>query len=71
MLKLMVVDDGEGISDEDLPHIFERRYKGSEGSFGFGLAIASAAANSMDAVLTAENIKDSGACFKLELKTAD
>lgn len=71
MLKLMVTDDGNGINADDLPHIFERRYKGSEGSFGFGLAIASAAAHSMDAVLTAENVKDGGASFELEIKRAD
>ena len=71
MLKLVVADDGKGINKDDLPHIFERRYKGSEGSFGFGLAIASAAAHSMDAVLTAENVKGGGASFELEIKRAD
>lgn len=38
-LSLSVTDDGEGISTEDLPHIFERFYKGRDGKHGIGLAI--------------------------------
>lgn len=41
---LMVADDGEGIPEADLPHVFERFYRGvsdKEGSgFGIGLALA-------------------------------
>lgn len=41
--KIIVRDEGEGISREDLKHIFERFYKGknsSENSVGIGLALA-------------------------------
>lgn len=34
-----VTDDGDGISAEDLPHIFDRFYKGKGGKNGIGLAI--------------------------------
>ena len=34
-----VVDDGYGISKADLPHIFERFYKGRDGKYGIGLSI--------------------------------
>ena len=41
--KITIRDEGEGISKEDLKHIFERFYKGknsSENSVGIGLALA-------------------------------
>lgn len=34
-----VADNGSGIPDELLPHIFERFYKGAQGGLGLGLAI--------------------------------
>lgn len=36
---ISVVDDGSGISENDLPHIFERFYKGVNGKHGIGLSI--------------------------------
>lgn len=36
---LSIIDDGAGISADDLPHIFKRFYKGSDGHFGIGLSI--------------------------------
>ena len=36
---ISVKDDGSGIAPEDLPHIFERFYKGNGGNFGIGLSI--------------------------------
>ena len=38
-LKLTISNDGEPISDQDLPHIFERFYKGKGGQTGIGLAL--------------------------------
>lgn len=67
---LKIIDDGNGIKEEELPHIFERHYKGEEGCFGFGLAIAQAAAHNIGAELRAENVKDKGACFTLVLRGA-
>ena len=34
-----ITDDGRGISKVDLPHIFERFYKGKDGKYGIGLSI--------------------------------
>lgn len=38
-LKVHMVDDGDGIAPPDLPHIFERFYKGKGGNFGIGLSM--------------------------------
>lgn len=38
-IEINIIDDGEGISKEDLPHVFERFYKGENGHFGIGLSI--------------------------------
>lgn len=65
-ITLRVVDDGDGIRESELPHIFERSYKGEKGGFGFGLAIASNAARNMNATLRAGNRPEGGAVFTLE-----
>jgi len=36
---ISIKDDGNGISNEDMPHIFERFYKGKDGKHGIGLSI--------------------------------
>ena len=43
--KITIKDSDTGISEKDLPHIFERFYKGENsenGSIGIGLALAKA-----------------------------
>ncbi len=67
-LILSVADDGDGISQKDLPHLFERCYKGNGGNFGIGLAIARSAAQKMGGVLSAANSESGGAVFTLQLK---
>lgn len=37
---LSILDDGNGIEEADLPHIFERFYTGKNGNTGIGLAMA-------------------------------
>jgi signal transduction histidine kinase len=36
---VVVEDDGAGIAEDELPHVFERFYRGSGGSEGFGLGL--------------------------------
>lgn len=44
-IEISVMDDGPGISPEDLPHIFERFYKGRDGKHGIGLSIVKTVVN--------------------------
>ncbi len=57
-----VSDDGPGVSEEDLPHVFERFYKGKDGKHGIGLAIAQSVAETYHGRLTARS--DGGAVFE-------
>ena len=66
-LQISVTDDGAGIAEQDLPHLFERCYKGPGGNFGIGLAIARSAAVNMGATLSAGNLPEGGARFTLTL----
>ena len=45
-----IADDGDGIDEKDMPHLFERCYKGRGGNFGIGLAIAHSAAEKVGGV---------------------
>jgi len=38
-VEITVRDDGHGVAPEDLPHIFDRFYKGKDGKHGIGLSI--------------------------------
>ena len=60
---LSVEDDGPGVSEEDMPHIFERMYKGKGGKHGIGLAIAQAVAENCGGKITVHN--DKGAVFEV------
>ena len=52
---IKIADDGKGISEEDLPHVFDRFYKGKEGNFGLGLAIAKSSADVMKGHIEVRN----------------
>lgn len=52
---ITVADDGEGISTEDLPHIFDRFYKGSGGKYGIGLSIVKSVIEQHNGQIEAQN----------------
>ncbi len=62
-LDCMVKDSGPGISDEDLPMIFEPFYSKRRGGTGLGLAIAHRIMSEHGGKLIAANNPDSGACM--------
>ncbi len=64
--EVVVRDDGPGISAEDLPHLFERFYKGqhaSDQSAGIGLALSKMIVTTQGGIMTAENDRHGGAKF--------
>ena len=60
---IRISDDGPGVSADDLPHIFERFYKGKNGFFVLGLSIAKSAVGILGGAINAYN--NSGAVFDL------
>lgn len=66
--ELIISDNGRGIAAEDLPHIFERFYKGrdsGEKSFGIGLALARRIITAQNGTVKAENQMSGGAKFTI------
>ena len=66
--EIVIKDNGTGISPEDLPHIFERFYKGKDSdgkSFGIGLALSRMIIAEQKGTVKAENRKNAGAMFTL------
>lgn len=71
---LEVVDEGPGIADEDLPHVFERFYRSSEAraqpGSGLGLAIVQAAAERHGGHVSADRAPSGGARLRMRLPHA-
>ncbi len=68
-VKIMMCDNGKGISDSDLPYIFERMYqcdrsRAARGN-GLGLAIAKELVSVHDGTITAESTLDIGTTFTI------
>jgi two-component system sensor histidine kinase MprB len=69
--EVTVRDHGPGISDEDLPHVFDRFYRATNArnlpGSGLGLAIVRHVAQTHGGEATAENAPDGGAVFRFRL----
>lgn len=63
---ISVEDNGKGIAKEELPHVFERFYKGrrsdNEGGSGLGLAIAKEITNHMKETIRIHSEENKGTC---------
>jgi PAS domain S-box-containing protein len=77
---LTIQDTGPGISDKDLPHLFERFYRGDAASdytvpgTGLGLSISQAVIKKMAGQITVENVpatNGGGAAFTIWLRCAE
>lgn len=67
--KVAVEDEGVGISEEDLPYVFERFYRNKSGSggFGLGLPICKDLVERMGGSITLHSEEDAGTRVEIEL----
>ena len=69
-LQIIIKDEGEGISKEDLPNIFKRFYKGkdsSKESFGIGLALAKTIIEKQNGEIRVQSKSGEGTQFKIRI----
>lgn len=66
--EIIIEDNGSGIKKDDLPHIFERFYKGkasNDNSFGIGLSLSRMIIAAQNGTVKAENKTSDGAKFTI------
>lgn len=66
--EIRVTDSGKGISKKDLPHLFERFYRGEDAqkeSAGVGLSLAKLVVEQQNGHIYAENTTEGHACFRI------
>ena len=63
---IRIQDDGDGIAEADLPHIFDRFYMGKSGKSGIGLALTKEIVHLHKGTIRAYN-GDSGAVFEISI----
>lgn len=66
--QIQIRDRGEGFSKKDIPHLFERFYRGEKekkGGIGIGLALAKEIIERENGTVAARNLPEGGACFEI------
>lgn len=66
--RILIWDEGTGFAKEDIPHLFERFYRGEnarEGGIGIGLSLAKAIIENQKGTVSARNLPSGGACFEI------
>lgn len=66
--EILIQDDGEGLAKEDIPHLFERFYRGKnagENGIGIGLALSKEIIERQNGTIRAENKPEGGALFEI------
>ena len=69
-VEVLIWDEGKGFSEEDIPHLFERFYKGkktNEKGIGIGLSLARSIFEMQNGNITARNMPEGGACFEIRV----
>lgn len=68
--EILIWDDGEGFQAEDIPHLFERFYRGKGAAgdgIGIGLSLAHFIFELQNGNITARNLLEGGACFEIRV----
>lgn len=66
--QITIWDTGTGFAKEDMPHLFERFYRGKdakEGGIGIGLSLSKAIIESQNGTIRVLNLAEGGACFEI------
>ena len=66
-LIIRLCDDGTGFEEKELPHVFERFFKGDRGKTGLGLSIVKSTVENYNGTVYAYNRNDTGACVEIHL----
>lgn len=72
-VQIRIWDEGEGFTKEDLPHLFERFYRGEKTKntgIGIGLSLSKAIIEMQNGIIRAFNLPNSGACFEIRFYTS-
>lgn len=68
--EILIWDEGTGFDPEDIPHLFERFYRGRRATgngIGIGLALAKSVFELQNGTITARNLQGGGACFEIRV----
>lgn len=68
--EILIWDEGTGFDPEDIPHLFERFYRGKRAvgkGIGIGLALARSVFELQNGTITARNLQTGGACFEVRV----
>lgn len=70
IITVRITDNGSGISDNDLPHIFKRHYRGSDLSTGSGLGLADVkeTLDKYNSSISVVSTSEDGTTFELKIK---
>ena len=67
-VQIRIWDEGQGFEKEDLPHLFERFYRGKgskDAGIGIGLSLSKAIIEMQNGIIRAFNLSEGGACFEI------
>ncbi len=72
-VQIQIWDEGKGFAKGDLPHLFERFYRGENAKnsgIGIGLSLSKAIIEMQNGIIRAFNLPNGGACFEIRFYTS-